>query len=419
MSSKTTFEIEDRSMAPFFEKQKISIERGNGVYVWDEEGNRYLDFTSGWGVTCIGHAHPIITEALLKQGQKIIQNPNSGLTYSPARARLLSLMHEILPKNLTHIFFTNSGAEANDAAIKLARKVTGRLDVISTHQSFHGRTISTTSATGQAKHRDKFSPLMPNYRFISYNNPEELQKTLNESVAAVILEPIQGEGGVRLPSKDYLLEVKRMCDKNESLLILDEIQTGFCRTGPMFVACELGVKADFLTMAKGIAGGFPFGAFAMSKRVTEKLELGDHGGTYCGNPLGCAVAYSVIKYLVENRISANVKRMGCLALERLSELKTTYPNAIVDIRGKGLLLLIEFRNEKTARLVESSCLSKGLFVRQTQDTGIRIFPALNINKEEMEEGLSILRESIKALIDESPIPHPTVPPVKKSRSKEL
>ncbi|MBN1830477.1 MAG: aminotransferase class III-fold pyridoxal phosphate-dependent enzyme, partial [Deltaproteobacteria bacterium] len=156
MSSQNTYEIEDQYMAPFFEKQKISIERGEGVYVWDEDGEKYLDFTSGWGVTCIGHANPIITKVLFEQGKRIIQNPNSGLTYSPARAKLLSLMRDVLPKNLTHVFFSNSGAESNDAAIKLARKVTARPDVISTHQSFHGRTISTVSATGQAKHRERF-----------------------------------------------------------------------------------------------------------------------------------------------------------------------------------------------------------------------------------------------------------------------
>ncbi len=294
-------------------KQKISIEKGEGIYVWDEEGKIYIDFTSGWGVTCIGHANPVITDALLDQGRKIIQNPNSGLTYSPARARLLSLLEGILPPNLTRVFFTNSGAEANDAAIKLARKVTGRPDIISTYQSFHGRTISTTSATGQAKHRDRYSPLMPNYRFVPYDNLEALKRSLDENVAAVIIEPIQGEGGVRVPSKEYLKEVDALCKKNGSLLIMDEIQTGFFRTGPAFVTGSCGVKTDFLTMAKGIAGGFPFGAFALSEAVAKKLEIGDHGGTYCGNPLGCAVSYAVIKHLMDNNISRNVEEMGGLA----------------------------------------------------------------------------------------------------------
>lgn len=395
MSSQNTYEIEDQYMAPFFEKQKISIERGEGVYVWDEDGEKYLDFTSGWGVTCIGHANPIITKVLFEQGKRIIQNPNSGLTYSPARAKLLSLMRDVLPKNLTHVFFSNSGAESNDAAIKLARKVTARPDVISTHQSFHGRTISTVSATGQAKHRERFKPLMPNYRFISYDSIEEMDQALDDQVAAVILEPIQGEGGVRVPSKDYLSQVERMCENNGSLLIVDEIQTGFCRTGPMFVSDSLGVKADFLTMAKGIAGGFPFGAFAMSKRVTGGLELGDHGGTYCGNPLGCAVAYAVIHYLIERKISDNVEKVGLFAMARLNELKRQYSDTVVDVRGKGLFLFIDFRNERTAGRVSDKCLSNGLFIRQTQHTGIRIFPALNIRKEEMEEGLNILETSVK------------------------
>ena len=398
MSSENTYRIEDQYMAPFLEKQKISIERGEGVYVWDEDGNKYLDFTSGWGVTCIGHANPIITKALFEQGKKIIQNPNSGLTYSPARAKLLSLMRDILPKNLTHVFFSNSGAEANDAAIKLARKVTGRIDIVSTLQSFHGRTISTASATGQAKYKERFKPLMPNYRFISYDNIEEMDQALDDRVAAVILEPIQGEGGVRVPSENYLPQVERMCEKNGSLLIVDEIQTGFCRTGPMFVTDSLGVKADFITMAKGIAGGFPFAAFAMSERVARRLELSDHGGTYCGNPLGCAVAYAVIDYLIERKISENVDKVGLFALARLNELKSKYSGTVVDVRGKGLLLLIDFKNERTADRVSDKCLSNGLFVRQTQHTGIRIFPALNISKEEMEEGLNIFEESIRKSI---------------------
>ena len=395
MSSQNTYEIEEQYMAPFLEKQRISIDRGKGVYAWDEDGNKYLDFTSGWGVTCIGHANPVITKVLFEQAKRIIQNPNSGLTCSPVRARLLSLMREVLPKNLTHVFFSNSGAEANDAAIKLARKVTGRTDIVSALQSFHGRTISTVSATGQAKYRESFNPLMPNHRFTSYDSIEEMDKALDDQVAAVILEPIQGEGGVRVPSQDYLSRVGKMCEKNGSLLIVDEIQTGFCRTGPMFVTDSLGVKADFLTMAKGIAGGFPFGAFAMSERVAKRLDLGDHGGTYCGNPLGCAVAYTVIRYLIERRISENVEKVGKFALANLNELKHKYSGIVVDIRGKGLLLLIEFKNEKVAERVSGKCLSNGLFVRQTQHTGIRIFPALNIRKEEMEEGLAILEASVK------------------------
>jgi acetylornithine/N-succinyldiaminopimelate aminotransferase len=394
VSTRKTIEIEDRLFPPFFKKIPVSIERGDGVYVWDEEGNRFLDFTSGWGVTCLGHAHPVITDALLEQSRKIIQNPNSGLTYSPVRARLLSLLCEALPPPLTRVFFSNSGAEANDAAIKLARKVTGRLDVISTHRSFHGRTISTASATGQASHRDKFNPLMPNYRFIPYDDAEALARNMDDAVAAVIVEPVQGEGGVRVPSDGYLLEVSRLCRANGSLLIVDEVQTGFCRCGPMFAIAPQRVEADFLTMAKGIAGGFPFGAFAMSEAVASRLEPGDHGGTFCGNPLGCAVAHAVITYLIDHQISEHVADIGNRALLRISGWSDAYPGIVSEVRGKGLLLGIQLCSEvKTTQIVEQ-CVKKGLFVRQTQGDVIRIFPALNISQAQMEEGLAILERSI-------------------------
>ena len=397
MSSIETFQTEDSVMLPVFNKQKISIEKGEGVYVYDEEGKKYLDFTAGWGVTSLGHAHPVIIDALLEQGKKIIQNPNAGLTYSPARAKLLSVLSTILPDPLTNVFFTNSGAEANDAAIKLARKVTGRMDVISTNGSFHGRTISTASATGQSKHRDKYNPLMPNYRFVDFNDLEGLKKATDDNLAAVLLEPIQGEGGVRIPSDNYMKEVEILCHNNGSLLIVDEIQTGFCRTGPMFLTGSEDVNADFLTMAKGIAGGFPFGAFAVSKKVAEKIEIGDHGGTYCGNPLGCAVAYAVITYMIEKGISENVEKMGNLARQFLFEIKNKYPDRVCDIRGKGLLLLIDFETESLAIKAKDNCRLKGLLVTQTNQTGIRIFPALNIEKQELEEGLNIFAQSVASL----------------------
>lgn len=398
MASQNTQKIEDSHMPPFFSKFPISIDHGKGVYVWDEKGRRFIDFTSGWGVTCIGHGNEVITQALLEQSRIIIQNPNSGLIYSPARAKLLALMDEILPSNLTRTFFTNSGAEANDATIKLARKVTGRMDVISTHQSFHGRTISTASATGQAKHREKFNPLMPNYRFVEYDDLNQLKKALDKNVAAVILEPIQGEGGVNIPSNGYLQGVKDMCEENSTLLIIDEIQTGFCRTGPMFLSASIGVETDIMTMAKGIAGGFPFGAFSMSEKVCRKVELGDHGGTYCGNPLGCAVSYSVIRYILEHRISENVIKIGQQAMNRMLELKDKYKYVISDIRGKGLLLLVEFKNETIAARVVNECLNNGLILNLIQGKGIRVIPALNIKEEEMDEGLSLLEKSVKVVL---------------------
>ena len=397
MSTARTIEIEDQHTPPFFQKIPLSIERGQGVYVWDEEHREYLDFTSGWGVTSIGHAHPDITHALVEQGNKMIQNPNSGLTYSPARARLLELLQTILPPNLTRVFFSNSGAEANDAVIKMARKVTQRLNIISTDQSFHGRTISTASATGQAKHRAKFNPLMPNYQFVPFGDVPALEKILDSQVAAVILEPIQGEGGVHVAAPHYLETVSKLCKANGSLLIIDEIQTGFCRTGSMFAIDGLEMEADFLTMAKGFAGGFPIGAFAVSESVSAQFELGDHGGTYCGNPLGCAVAHAVIQHLIENDIAAHVQEMSRLTVGKIQSWQQKYPHLVKGFRGKGLLLLVELKDAPTASRVTADCQTARLLVRQTQGNGIRIFPALNIQKHEMEEGLAVFEKVLSAL----------------------
>jgi acetylornithine/N-succinyldiaminopimelate aminotransferase len=397
---KNTIATEDAHYAPFFNKTPISIERGEGIYVWDEDGNRYVDFTAGWGVTCLGHSHPVIIEALAAQSRKIMQNPNSGITYSPARAKLLSLLMDILPEGLTRVFFSNSGAEANDASIKLARKATGRLEVISTDLSFHGRTISTASATGQTKHRDKFKPLMPNYRFVPFNDLRAMGKALDKDVAAVILEPIQGEGGVNLPAEGYLEAVSALCKKNGSYLIVDEVQTGFCRTGPMFAIDGLKVNPDFFTLAKGIAGGFPFGAFAMTEEVSMKLQKGDHGGTYCGNPLGCAVAYAVIKHLLETEVTSHVESVGSFIYENLKALQQAHPAIIKTVRGKGLLLAMEVCDPQIASEILAKSLGLGLFVNLTQGNVIRIFPALNIRKAEAEEGLELLGEAISLAEDE-------------------
>lgn len=387
-----TFEIEDKYYASFANKTKISIEKGDGVYVYDETGKKYLDLTAGWGVTSIGHANPVITQALVEQSKKIIQNPNSGATYSPARAQLLELMQDILPENLKRVFFASTGAEANDAAIKLARKATGKLNIISTEKSFHGRTISTVSATGQSKHRNKFNPLIPCHIFVPYNDIDAIAQSIDKNVAAVIVEPIQGEGGVNVPDDDYLDKLSHLCQENNVLLIMDEIQTGFCRTGSMFASD--GVKIDILTMAKGIGGGFPFGAFAMSEEVHDKLEVGDHGGTYCGNPLGCAVAYAVIKYMIDNQICENVQEVGQIAMNELHKMKKKYPHVIKDVRGKGLLLAIEIADDEITASLNDKCLENSLLLNVTQGNIIRMFPALNITEEEMIKGLNIFKNAI-------------------------
>jgi len=400
MGTSETIAIEAAHTPPFFAKTPISVVRGQGVYVWDEEGIRYLDLTAGWGVTSLGHAHPAITTALAEQGARILQTPDAGLTHSPARAAYLSLLAEVLPPHLTRVFFSNSGAEANDAALKLGRKVTGRREVVAATGGFHGRTIGTVSATGQARHRDKFDPLVPGFRFVPYDDAAALEASLDAEVAAVILEPVQGEGGVRVPAAGYLPTVARLCRENGSLLVVDEVQTGFCRTGPMFAHAATGTRADVMTLAKGIAGGFPLGAFVISEEVSARLEPGDHGGTYCGNPLACAVAHAVLRHLLDHDVAAHVEELGSSALAELQEWSGRWPGVVTAVRGRGLLLLVEFADEATATRVAQECLTRRVFVRQTQGTGIRVFPALTITADELAEGLQTMRQAIEAVVAE-------------------
>ena len=276
------------------QKLPLVIERGEGAWVWDDQGNTYLDFTSGWGVTCLGHSHPAMIQALHEQAGKIMQNPNSGFTYSPARAALLQSLQQVLPAGLDRTFFASSGAEANDAAVKLARKVTGRVNVVAIKDSFHGRTLAALSMSGDTNSASRFLPYLSGHSFVEREDFSGLQNAITSDVAAVIVEPVQGEGGVRALSPEFFQEIRRLCDQNGALLVVDEVQTGFCRTGHFFAIDDYKVRPDILTMGKGIAGGLPFAAFSVTQAIAQQVGVGDHGGTYCGNPLICAVAKAVL-----------------------------------------------------------------------------------------------------------------------------
>ena len=370
-----TIAIENEFLIPFCTKTPLSIKRGEGVRVWDEQGKEYLDFTSGWAVTSLGHANPVITRAIAAQCGKIIHNPNSGLTYSPARARLLLALKKILPPYIGKVFFVNSGAEANDAAIKLARKITGRRTVIAAKKSFHGRTLATTSATGQTAYRKRFNVLVPHFTFVPFNDLCAVERAIDDDTAAVLVEPVQGEGGIIMPDEDYLPGISRLCRQNGVLLIVDEIQTGFYRTGPAFASLQKGVRADFLTMAKGIAGGFPFGCVAVASGIVNDIEDNDHGGTYNGNPLGCAVASAVIEFMLSIDLCRHVERIGNMTIAKLRQWEKEFPGLIHDVRGKGLMMAIQFRDPCHAAFVHDTCIKKGLLLNIKHGTIIRIFPA--------------------------------------------
>lgn len=378
-------------------KQPVAFERGLGTQVWDEAGKVYLDFTSGWGVTSLGHSHPLIVAAIQEQAGKLMQNPNSGFTYSPVRARLLALLQPLLPGGLNKIFFANSGAEANDAAVKLARKVTGRTDVIAVSGSFHGRTLSTLSLSGSSENAARFLPQVAGNLFAPFGDTEAIKKMLNDKVAAVILEPIQGEGGVRVPPSGYLSTVAALCKTHGALLIADEVQTGFCRTGHFFAVNANAIFPDILTMGKGIAGGFPFAALALTDAIAEKVAKGDHGGTYCGNPLGCAVAYAVVKHLAEQDIAGRVKDLGQQLLLQLNALASQFPSLIGEVRGQGLLIGIQMHEDAQVSELTAICLENGLLVTPTRNAVLRIIPSLLVSEAELQLGISILANSLTYL----------------------
>ncbi|MBL4729032.1 MAG: aspartate aminotransferase family protein [Gammaproteobacteria bacterium] len=395
-----SIEIEDRLGITFCNRQSVAIERGEGCLVWDEDGKEYLDFTSGWGVTCLGHSHPLITDAIIKQAKKIIQNPNSGFTYSPSRAKLLEILSKVLPDNLEKIYFANSGAEANDAAIKLARKITGKSKVVSTLASFHGRTFNTLSVSGGRDNAEQFLPALEGNCFVPFGDIAALAAALDEKTAAVILEPIQGEGGVRIPSDEYLSSVALLCKERGVLLIIDEIQTGFCRTGKFFAIehSKASIAPDIMTMGKGIAGGFPFAAFAVSASVDKQLNKGDHGGTFCGNPLACAVATAVVSYLLSEKIADKVARSGELMIDGLRKLRKKYPQLIGPIRGKGLLCAFELDSDYLVTKVTEAALRRGLLITPTRNRIIRLIPALIVTDPEIAKGLELLDCALASVV---------------------
>lgn len=390
-------EVEDHYGLKVCKRQSVVVEKGLGTVVWDDQGRQLLDFTSGWGVTCLGHAHPVILQAMAEQAGKIIQNPNSGFTYSPARAALLLELSKVLPAGLDRIYFANSGAEANDAALKLARKITGRQTVLAVQGSFHGRTLATLSVSGNADNGARFLPQVPGNHFVGLHDMDALIDSINSDVAAVILEPVQGEGGVRLWSTDALRHIKQLCQQHGVLLILDEVQTGFCRTGVFFASESAGVVADIMTMGKGIAGGLPFAALAMSERVASAVRPGDHGGTYCGNPLVCAVSEAVVRYLREHDVAAQVRDMGQSALADLRLLQGEYPNLIKEVRGAGLMLALELFDDAWVWPLTDLCLAGGLIVTPTRNAVVRLLPNLLISAMEWQQGMGLMRKALTQL----------------------
>lgn len=378
---------------PVFARYPVVLERGEGVYVYDSEGRRYLDFLAGIAVNALGHAHPRLVKAIAEQAGKLIHCSN--LYYTEVQAQLIERLAKLC--RLDKVFLCNSGAEANEGAFKLARKYTHRMDpekstILSAQHSFHGRSLATLTATAQPKYQMGFGPLPAGFDYVEYNDIPALEQKINAKTCAVLLEPVQGEGGVRIPDADYLKRVRALCDRFDALLILDEIQTGVGRTGT-FLACEqAGVAPDIVTLAKGLAGGVPIGAFLASNKVAEAFTPGAHGSTFGGNPLASAAAVAVLNVLEDDGILDNVKTCGAHFLRRLTGLQQKYHNRIKEVRGKGLLIGLELH--EPGRDIVETALTRGALINCTANTVLRFAPPLIVTNEQIDEVVDIVDRAL-------------------------
>ncbi|HEY9059868.1 MAG TPA: acetylornithine/succinylornithine family transaminase [Pseudobacteroides sp.] len=365
----------------------IVMERGKGMYLWDTRGKKYLDFLGGWAVTCLGHCPEVISEALKNQSQLLVNA--SPAFYNKPMIQFAELLTNI--SCFDRAFFASSGAEANEGAIKLARKygskhLNGAYEIITTVNGFHGRTLATMSATGKKQWDALFEPKVSGFKHVPINDLDAILACVNSNTCAVMLEPVQGEGGVYSLDMEYIKNLRKLCDDNGILLIFDEIQTGIGRTGKMFAYEHFNIEPDIMTLAKGIGGGFPLSAM-LAKEKLNVFDLGDQGGTYCGQPLAMAVGYAVVNEVINKKLPENALIQGQYIIDRLNEIKDKY--ALTNIRGMGLLIAFDLPSEKGSVLV-SECLREGLIINSPRLSTIRLIPPLIVTKNETDMMMDML-----------------------------
>jgi len=383
-------ELERRLLMQTTKRLPVTLVRGKGARVWDVQGKEYLDFVGGWAVNSLGHCHPVVVEALAKQSQMLIQVSNQFYTIPQIELAKLLIENSCFDR----VFFCNSGAEANEGAIKLARRygklhLGGAYEIITMRGSFHGRTLATVAATGQEKFQQPYTPLPEGFVNVDYDSVEAVRKATSDKTCAVMVEPIQGESGVNVPSDGYLRELRAWCDERGILLIFDEVQTGIARTGSLFAYEQANVEPDIMTLAKGLGGGVPIGALLAKERASV-FSVGEHGSTFGGNPLVCAVSLAVLKFIIGNDVVGNVRRVGNYLRARLEELKAKF-DFITEIRGKGLLLAVEFSLDIADEVV-LACLKEGLLVNKVKPNALRFMPPLIITERDVDEAVGILDE---------------------------
>ena len=374
-------ETEQRYAFEVYPKRDLTLVRGEGAVVWDDAGRSYIDCAAGTGVACLGHAHPVVVEALNRQARTLITC--GGVFYNDRRAELLARLVSVAPDSLMRAFLCNSGSEAIETAFKFARLATGRTDIVAAARGFHGRTMGALSATHKKEYRQPFAPLVPGVTHVPYNNLDKLAEAVTDRTAAVVLEPIQGEGGVHRGADDYLNGVRELCDERGTLLIADEIQTGFCRTGRMFAVEHSGVQPDIMCVAKGIAGGVPMGAALFSDKI--KPVVGMHGSTFGGNPLACAVADATIGHLVEHDLAGRAAESGAYFAELFERSR---PDCVRQLRQFGLMIGIELKERSQPHLV--ALMEEGVLALPAGKTVIRLLPPLVIERAQIEAVVAAL-----------------------------
>ncbi|MDE2058446.1 MAG: acetylornithine transaminase [candidate division NC10 bacterium] len=378
-----------RYLANTYARFPVALVKGSGVRVWDAEGKTYLDFAAGIAVDVLGHCHPKVVEAIRLQAETLLHVSN--LYYIEPQIRLARALSE--QSFGGKVFFCNSGAEANEAAIKLARRYaktrwsSDRYEIVCMRDSFHGRTMATVTATGQPKYSQGFEPLVPGFKHIPFNDLAAAERAIDSRTCAVLVEPIQGEGGVRLPDDDYLPSLRHLCSEREVLLMLDEVQTGMGRTGRLFAYEHWGIQPDIATLAKGLGGGLPIGAMIATEAVAESFVPGSHASTFGGNPFVTTVAMAVLTEILDARLAEHVAKIGAYFLERLQQLAMRYP-FVKETRGKGLMLALELT--VPARPIVERCLERGLLILTAGDQVLRFVPPLIIGEPEVDEAIRIL-----------------------------
>ena len=382
-------ELEQKLFMRTIKRLPITLVRGKGARVWDAEGKEYLDFVGGWAVNSLGHCHPVVVKALTEQAKTLIQASNQFYTIPQVQLAKLLIDNSCLDR----IFFCNSGAEAVEGAMKLARRygklhLDGAYEIITTHGSFHGRTLATVAATGQDKFQQPYIPLPDGFVNVDYDSIKAIKAATTNRTCAVMVEPIQGEGGVNVPHDEYLKEIRTWCDEKGILLILDEIQTGIGRIGSLFGYEQYGVEPDIMTLAKGLGGGVPIGVFLAKERASV-FAPGEHGSTFGGNPLVCAAGVATLKFIIDKNIPDKVKKLGQYFIAGLERLNAKF-NFITDVRGRGLLLAFNF-TDNIAEEVVLECLKEGLLVNPVKPDALRFMPPLIITEKDVDEALGILK----------------------------